>query len=89
MALYQAIVGGVAFFAGVTIDERSAVPIGSAVAVGIVVYWTGRKVQHVFDQLKQLKTGQIAIATRIKMLPCCAKLPGLETVLTEEKEEEG
>ena len=58
-----AIVGGVLFLTGVVVDETSLVPIGSAVAVMSGVWWIGRKLQRMEDDIK-------ALSESVKQLRC-------------------
>jgi len=52
-ALFGAIAG-----AGVVLDEKSLVPVGTIGAVSTIVWWVGRKMQHVDDRLDTL-TAQV------------------------------
>lgn len=49
-----AVLGGMLFLGGVTIDEKSLIPIGSAAAVMAGVWWIGRKLQHLEDRQGEL-----------------------------------
>lgn len=42
------------FLTGVVIDEKSLVPIGSALAVMSGVWWIGRKLQRMEDDIRSL-----------------------------------
>lgn len=41
--------------AGVIIDEKTLVPVGTIGAVATIIWWVGRKLQHIDDRLDDLK----------------------------------
>ena len=57
----QIFIGAALMFAGVTVDEKTLVPLGSCAAVGVGVWWMGRKLQALED-------GQGSIQRRLDTL---------------------
>ena len=49
-----AVVSFTTFLAAVTIDEKSLVPVGSAISVCIGVWWMGRKLQRIEDRQEEM-----------------------------------
>lgn len=57
-----AVIGAI-FATGVVIDEKAMIPIGTLLAVCGFVWWMGRKLQRIDDQLE-------TINDKLKTLPC-------------------
>ncbi len=55
-------------FLGLTIDERSVIPIGSAAAIGLGLLWLGRRYQHIIDCQAELAKGQTALKDALKQI---------------------
>ena len=60
---FGSIILGTMFGLGAVIDEKSLIPIGSAVAMGCFVFVAGRKFQRTYDRLE-------SIEGKIDNLPC-------------------
>lgn len=52
--LLNACIFGPVFLAGIVIDERSLIPVGSVCAIMGGVWWLGRKLQNIDDRLDNL-----------------------------------
>ena len=66
----KGIVFGLLTLGGLTIDEKTGIPIGIACAVGMAwasgVWWLGRKLQKVDDELSQAKSDRAAVYEALK-----------------------
>lgn len=54
---------GAMFATGVVIDEKAMIPIGTLLTICGLVWWVGRKLQKIDDQLE-------TIGEKLKHLPC-------------------
>lgn len=61
--LAKSLLGASAFLAGVVVDEKTFIPLGTAVFVFTAVWWLGRKLQALED-------GQQHLNREIRGLPC-------------------
>lgn len=68
------LIGAVTGYGAVVVDERTPVPLGASVAVGVfactLVWWIGSKVQRLTDQLSYLGKRIDDLNKRIDKLPC-------------------
>jgi hypothetical protein len=79
----ESVAGALMFGAGMIVDEKSLVPLGVAAASGVTLFWIGRKIQRIDDQLERVKiiddrvvalseqvTKMSDLAVKIEDLPC-------------------
>lgn len=82
MGLHIPIFATAIMIAGITIDEKTALPIGTCAAVGVGVWWMGRKLQSIEDNQAKVKEDLVRVEKQhmesmagirkaIDELPCC------------------
>lgn len=69
--IIPAVTLGVAFAATFILDEKTAIPVGSAVFVCSAVFWVGRKYQRLADKIDELDE-------KIDNLPCPGRICEIE-----------
>lgn len=61
--MISAVTLGVTFAVGFILDEKTAVPVGSACAICGLIFWIGRKWQKLSDKIEDLDQ-------KVSNLPC-------------------
>lgn len=70
MSAINGLIVGTAAAASVVIDEKAMLPIGTFITLAGVVWWMGRKLQKIDDQLEHMQKGQDVLTSRVNALPC-------------------
>lgn len=59
-------IGAAALAAGMVIDEKALVPLGTAAAAAGLIFWIGRKIQKIDDRFEGLEIGQDRLSAELK-----------------------